>query len=376
MSNDSRKSLSPAALGAAALINSVETVCSAPRSRSGVRYSRCINTRWISWRILDIGSRDVNGSYRDIFAKPPWRYLGVDLAPGKNVDVVLADAYDWREFPTDYADVIVSGQTLEHIEFFWDTLAEIARVMKPNGLCCLIAPSSGPEHRYPQDCWRIYPDGFAAVARYAFLEVIDARTQWDDLPDYDHENNQWHDSALIARKPVLPFLVRLRLAACSWLRRWLRPPTAPVETTIQVFPMIQGTHREEVSFFDRVPPGQWQECSIKLPLPTSTGPLRIDFISDRTVIDLSCVTVKGTSGKQYFQAKDPAAFARFAFAGDAERLPHAKYLRVRITGVDPQVVLPPFSDELTNEPLVLELRLFVHLDESLLDKSPVHVPLQ
>ena len=33
-------------------------------------------------RILDIGSLDVNGSYRDLFAAPPWMYTGLDMAPG------------------------------------------------------------------------------------------------------------------------------------------------------------------------------------------------------------------------------------------------------------------------------------------------------
>ncbi len=39
--------------------------------------------------IVDLGSCDYNGNYRPIFAQPPWRYLGVDLSAGKNVDLVL-----------------------------------------------------------------------------------------------------------------------------------------------------------------------------------------------------------------------------------------------------------------------------------------------
>ena len=27
-------------------------------------------------------------------------------------------------------------------------------------------------------------------------------TQWDDLPQYDNESNKWHDSMLVAQKPV------------------------------------------------------------------------------------------------------------------------------------------------------------------------------
>jgi SAM-dependent methyltransferase len=151
--------------------------------------------------ILDLGSQDINGSYRPLFDRPRWRYVGVDMAAGKNVDVVLRDPYDWREIAANSADVIISGQTFEHTEFFWLTMQQIARALKPRGLCCIIAPSSGPEHQYPVDCWRIYPDGLRAVARYAGLETLEARTQWEDAPEYDSESNKWHDSILIARKP-------------------------------------------------------------------------------------------------------------------------------------------------------------------------------
>jgi hypothetical protein len=80
-------------------------------------------------------------------------------------------------------------------------MLEVARVLKPNGLCCIIAPSGGHEHRYPVDCWRFYADGFDALARYANLVPLKAVTQWENLPQYDIGTNEWHDSLLIAQKP-------------------------------------------------------------------------------------------------------------------------------------------------------------------------------
>ena len=154
-------------------------------------------------QIIDLGSQDFNGSYRSLFDRPPWRSLGVDMAAGKNVDLVLRDPYRWREIKAETADVIVSGQTFEHTEYFWLTIREIARALKAGGLLFLIAPSAGDEHRYPVDCWRVYPDGLRALARYAELEVLEAWTQWEDLPQYDPESNKWHDSVLVARKPPL-----------------------------------------------------------------------------------------------------------------------------------------------------------------------------
>jgi hypothetical protein len=78
---------------------------------------------------------------------------------------------------------------------------EIVRVLKPNGFCCMVAPSSGYEHRYPVDCWRVYPDGMRAIAQFAKLEVLEAFTQWED-EDYADGSNVWHDTVLVASKPI------------------------------------------------------------------------------------------------------------------------------------------------------------------------------
>ena len=152
--------------------------------------------------VLDLGSQDLNGSYKPIFDPAKWRYIGTDMAAGNNVDVVLADPYDWKEFADASMDCVVSGQSFEHIEFFWLTMTEIARVMKPGALCCILAPSGGPEHRFPQDCWRFYPDGMRALARYVKLECLEAVTAWDEPfhPDLSH---LWADTMLVAQKPVV-----------------------------------------------------------------------------------------------------------------------------------------------------------------------------
>ena len=151
-------------------------------------------------KILDLGSTDIFGCYRPIFDKENWQYTGVDLAPGKNVDIVLSDPYNWLELKTGSFDVFISGQTFEHIEYFWVTILEIERVLKPGGLCCILAPSGGPEHRYPLDCWRFYPDGFNALARYANLDVLEVGTDWESR-GYEDDSDIWADTFLIAKKP-------------------------------------------------------------------------------------------------------------------------------------------------------------------------------
>ena len=95
-------------------------------------------------KILDVGSLDTthtNFNYRSIFENPKWDYNGLDFENGKNVDILVNDIYNWIEISNNSYDVIISGQLFEHLGFFWLTMDEIARVLKPGGLCCIIAPS-------------------------------------------------------------------------------------------------------------------------------------------------------------------------------------------------------------------------------------------
>jgi SAM-dependent methyltransferase len=308
--------------------------------------------------VIDLGSADLNGSYRELFAIPPWRYLGADLVSSENVDIVLRDPYRWREIDSESIDVVVSGQTFEHTEFFWETMLEIARVLKPLGMCCIIAPSCGPEHRFSRDCWRIFADGFSAVARYAGLEVVDVQTQWGDLPDYDSESNKWHDSVLIARKPVRPFATRLRWQIHSFLKRLVPPPAPAPETIVQIFHSQDGNHTEANSMTTRIGHEAWKEISIPLPRGAGAAPLRIDFMSDLTVIDVASIEVE-TKTATLFRASDPESFKTIAVAGDAQAIPHPEYLRLRVTGIDPQLILPGLPPVSPDETVEVKLRLRV-----------------
>lgn len=60
-------------------------------------------------RVVEFGSRDVNGTVRDVIEAD--RYIGIDIAPGPGVDVVC-DAGHYRG--ATYADLVVCCETLEH----------------------------------------------------------------------------------------------------------------------------------------------------------------------------------------------------------------------------------------------------------------------
>ncbi len=173
-----------------------------------------------SLRIIDIGSYDVNGSYKVFFEAPHWHYTGVDLSPGPNVDMVLASPYR-LPFASHSVDVIVSGQAFEHIEFFWLTWLEMTRVLRPGGLIFLVAPSRGPEHRYPQDCWRFYPDGYRALASFGGLELLSVSTDW--APHADEFSAPWGDTVGVFRQPPMGWATRLKKRLVQQLRYRVTP---------------------------------------------------------------------------------------------------------------------------------------------------------
>lgn len=151
-----------------------------------------------SLSVMDLGSYDVNGSYRELFDNPRWSYTGLDASDGPGVDVVLKDPYKFP-FGRNTFNVAVSGQAFEHVNYFWLTFMEIMRVLKKGGVFFLIAPSRGPEHRFPQDCWRFYPDGYRALAAYGGCELLQVSTDWDPHPDPD--SSHWGDTVGVFRKP-------------------------------------------------------------------------------------------------------------------------------------------------------------------------------
>ena len=193
------------------------------------------------------------------------------------------------------------------------------------------------------------------MARYAGLEVVDVQTQWADLPDYDSESNKWHDSVLIAQKPVLPFAAKLRWWIYARLKRLVRPPAPIPETIIQIFHSTDGSHSEANSVYARIGHDGWKDVSIALPRGAGAAPLRIDFISSMPAIEVAAVEIS-TETATLYRAQDPQAFEAIALAGDAERMAHPDYLRLRVTGVDPQLILPSLPAVPAGEALKVKLR--------------------
>ncbi len=93
---------------------------------------------------LDIGSLDINGNNQYLFDSD-CLYLGLDLAPGRNVDLITP-AHNLK-LPDCTFDVIISTECLEHDKFYIKTLNNIVRLLKPGGLFLMSCATTGrPEH--------------------------------------------------------------------------------------------------------------------------------------------------------------------------------------------------------------------------------------
>lgn len=153
-------------------------------------------------KILEIGSKiyENQESYKKIFDQNiNCKYFGCDIEEGMNVDIVMENPYN-IPVPSDSYDFVISGQAFEHIEFFWLTALEMARVLKPNGTLIIIAPGAGPIHEYPIDCWRYNPDGMSALCKWMKLELIEASQNMEC---------RWCDSTLIAKKTLGVWIPRI-----------------------------------------------------------------------------------------------------------------------------------------------------------------------
>jgi SAM-dependent methyltransferase len=164
-----------------------------------------------SYKVLDFGSgisRQQTLTHRSLLGEYDCEYTGVDIRAGDNIDVVMTKPYRIPLASRSF-DVVLSGQVFEHVPFFWASLLEIARVMKPRAYFFLTVPSRGHEHS-TYDCWRFYPDGLRAMAAWSRLTLREGFTDFPptvgrrkhDFKAIDETNYYWGDTVGVFQKPA------------------------------------------------------------------------------------------------------------------------------------------------------------------------------
>jgi hypothetical protein len=145
--------------------------------------------------------------------------------------------------------------------------------------------------------------------------------------------------------------------AQHWRDESIRNTPFAEQTIIQVFHSRDGSHREEDSVYARVGHEGWKDVRIELPPDAGTAPLRIDFVSALTTIEIASIRLtKG--GSACFTADENSGFDTIRIGGDAERMA-GRTLLIRVTGIDPQLYLPAIGFPAGGASFVLEMRLRV-----------------
>lgn len=107
------------------------------------KYCLSIKERFLDYftdvMVLDLGSLDINGNNSYLFDDV--LYLGVDVAQGKNVDIV-SKGHELG-LPDNTFDVVISTECFEHDMHYPATLSNIYRMLKPGGLFIFTCATTG-----------------------------------------------------------------------------------------------------------------------------------------------------------------------------------------------------------------------------------------
>jgi SAM-dependent methyltransferase len=128
-------------------------------------------------RLLDVGCGDKQ--FERIFRPHVDEYLGIEheatfLATAANLAHSRPDyVYDGERIPFEDGsfDTVISIQVLEHTPSPRRLVAEMARVLKQNGVLILAAPFSFRLHEEPHDYFRYSPHGLRELCREAGLVI-------------------------------------------------------------------------------------------------------------------------------------------------------------------------------------------------------------
>jgi SAM-dependent methyltransferase len=134
-------------------------------------------------RLLDVGCGDK--PYEPIFRPYISEYIGIEHEASFSATIASSRdrkpdfLYDGCRLPFEDRsfDTILSVQVLEHTPHPWLLVAEMARVMKDDGVLILSAPFQFRLHEEPHDYFRYSPHGLRALCDRVGLEVVEVHGQ-------------------------------------------------------------------------------------------------------------------------------------------------------------------------------------------------------
>ncbi len=132
------------------------------------------------------------------------QYIGIDIDTENKLADIYADASK-TPLSSNSVDIVVAFQLLEHTPKPWLVLAEMYRVLKPNGKLFLTLPMSWELHEEPYDFFRFTEHGITALLKNTGFKNIKTKKQGTDISSTAIRLNK-----IIFGKPVIgKILVKL-----------------------------------------------------------------------------------------------------------------------------------------------------------------------
>jgi len=130
--------------------------------------------------VLNVGSLDVNGSWKSIIKSfKPKFYIGIDIQKGKGVDLTVAAEKLDTIYPEKLFDLIVSTETLEHIELWKEAILTMKKLLNLGGTLIITTRSRGCNyHPYPDDYWRYEIDDMKNIFSDFDISILEIDPEW------------------------------------------------------------------------------------------------------------------------------------------------------------------------------------------------------
>ena len=135
-------------------------------TREVVTYAK----KYINGDVLDYGAG--SAKYRDIIELCSATYIAFDVISGSAIDVV-GDVLN-PPFADASFDTIISTQVLEHVERPWIMVAQIARILRTDGVCVATAPFMLPYHADPHDFFRYTKEGLQSLFINEGFDILES----------------------------------------------------------------------------------------------------------------------------------------------------------------------------------------------------------
>lgn len=113
--------------------------------------------------VLEIGSKDYGNTQDFRAVYDGCEYVGLDMAPGKGVDVVHDLTTGPGSLKSDYFELAICCSVLEHVRRPWVFAEHLTEVIQDGGILYMAVPWVWRFHGYPDDYFRYSWRGIAEL---------------------------------------------------------------------------------------------------------------------------------------------------------------------------------------------------------------------